>query len=135
MPNKIFWLRLSYWAGAIVDAFFALAMIFPPILQKALRLPPGEMGIETRAALGMAASLMLGWTCLLLWANAKPIERRGVLILTVIPVLCGLALTTLFGLLNSYIPPSGAIPTWIMQFVLTILFLFSYFNSRKGDEE
>lgn len=132
MSGKLFWLRLSYWTGAVIDAFFAAALIFPPILQKALRLPPGEMGIETRAALGMAASLMLGWTCLLLWANAKPIERRGVLLLTVIPVLGGLALTILFGRLNDYIPPSGAIPTWIMQSVLATLFLFSYFNSKQG---
>lgn len=31
--------------------------------------------------------------------------------------------------------PSGAIPTWIMQSDLTVLFLFSYFNSRKQDEK
>ena len=34
-------------------------------------------GADYRYAMGMGASLMLGWTALLIWADRKPIERRG----------------------------------------------------------
>ena len=39
----------------------------------------------------MGAALMFGWTALLLWADRAPVERRDVLLLTVFPVVVGLA--------------------------------------------
>jgi len=36
------------------------------------------------------APLMAGWTVLLLWADRQPLERRGVLPITVLPVIAGL---------------------------------------------
>jgi len=44
--------------------------------------------------MGLAGSLMLGWTLLLVWADRKLVERRGVLMITNVVVLglmgCGL---------------------------------------------
>jgi len=38
--------------------------------------------VPYRYAMGLAGSLMLGWTILLLWADRRPVERRGVLMIT-----------------------------------------------------
>lgn len=129
MTSRVVWLRTSYWVGAIADALNVVAMVHPPLLQATLGLPDDEFSVVTRSALGMGASLMLGWTVLLIWADRKPLERRGVLLLTVCPVILGLALTTLYGVVTSYIPISRAISVWVFQVVLVALFLFSYFRS------
>jgi hypothetical protein len=133
MKEKIIWLRVSYWVGAVADGFFAAAMLHPPILQGVLGLPEAEMGVETRSALATGAALMFGWTCLLLWANARPFERKGILILTVVPVILGLALATLYGFMENYIPLRGALSVWVFQGVLSSLFLFSYFHASAGE--
>ena len=44
-----------------------------------------------RYVAGLCAALMAGWTVLLVWADRDPIARRGVLLLTVCPVVLGLA--------------------------------------------
>lgn len=49
--------------------------------------------VEHRYAMGLGASLMAGWTLLLIWADRKPVERRGVLPLTIFPVIFGIALS------------------------------------------
>ena len=76
---------------------------------------------------------MFGWTALLYWAYLRPVERKGVLLLTVFPVIVGLALTTLYGFLNGYIPIEGAVPVWILQTVLTIIFLSAYSLARDSE--
>ncbi len=125
--RQLTWLRTAYWVGAIADALNGIAMVFPRLLTFMLRLDQCPSGIEVRSALGMGAALMFGWTALLLWANQRPVERKGVLALTVFPVIFGLAVTTLYGYLNGYIPPAGAVPIWIFQACLTAVFLSAYF--------
>jgi hypothetical protein len=73
---------------------------------------------------------MFGWTALLLWADRKPIERRGILLITIFPVIAGLAATTALGVYRDYIPFGGAIPIWVLQGSLTVLFATAYFGSR-----
>jgi hypothetical protein len=119
--------------GAVADAFFGVAMVYPALLQAALKIPQMEVTVETRSALGMGAALMFGWTVLLLWANVKPLERRGVLIITVFPVITGLALTTLYGLIADYIPLGSAVSIWVFQAALVSLFLFSYFHANPKE--
>jgi hypothetical protein len=74
---------------------------------------------------------MFGWTALLVWADRKPFERRGILLITIFPVIVGLALTTLYGFLEGYIPLRGAMPIWIIQLSLTALFLTAYRYAQK----
>ena len=90
MKNKIIWLRISYWVGAIVDGLATLRMLFPKI----------AYGVEYRYALGLGASLMLGWTFLLVWADRKPLERKGVLLLTVFPVVTGILLAEIYAVVK-----------------------------------
>ena len=89
-------------------------------------------GLDAKLALYMGASLMFGWTILLIWADRKPYERKGILLITVFPVITGLAVTTLYGHLSGFIPIKGAIPIWMLQIFLTTLFLVAYFVSLRN---
>ena len=73
---------------------------------------------------------MLGWTFLLIWADKKPVERRGVLLLTVFPVLFGLIITGIYAVTTGLITADRMIPTWIFQGLITGLYLFSYVHTR-----
>lgn len=64
--TKIGLLRLSYGIGAIADLIVGAAMVYPKFLALALRLEEPPLAIETRCALRIGASLMFGWTALLL---------------------------------------------------------------------
>ena len=117
---KIRWLRISYWTGAIAD--FLMVILF---------LVPERMGeSEYRYSMGLAASLMMGWTFLLIWADRKPVERKGVLLLTIFPVIIGLIIANLYAVGLGFFPISKTIPSGIIGMPILILMGFSYFNAR-----
>ena len=120
MKNKIIWLRISYWVGAIADGIATLRMLFPKT----------AYGVEYRYALALGASLMLGWTFLLVWADRKPLERKGVLLLTVFPVITGILLAEIYSVTKGLITFEKMLPTGIFLVVLIALFIFSYFNAK-----
>jgi hypothetical protein len=124
--THITFIKSVYWIAAAVDGFVALGMIFPHLIQPALQIAAAPTSVETRYALGTGAALMSGWTALLVWADAEPIARRTILLLTIVPVITGLALSTLYGFLNSYIPLSGALSVWSLQGLLVVLLGAAY---------
>lgn len=112
--------------GAVADGFAAYLMLFPNITG----------GVEYRYALGMSASLMLGWTFLLIWADRKPLARKGVLLLTAFPVVSGILLAELYAFFSKLVSFEKMLPSVISLIALIILFSFSYFNARNlVDEE
>ena len=125
MKNKIIWLRISYWVGAIADGLATLRMLFPKI----------SYGVEYRYALGLGASLMLGWTFLLVWADRRPLERKGVLLLTVFPVVTGILLAEIYAVAKRLITFREMLPTGIFLVALIALLSFSYFNARGVESE
>jgi len=129
MP-EVRWLRISYWVGAIADLIVGVLMFFPEIGRAAY----GDSGFEPTAdyryAMRFGASLMLGWTLLLLWADRKPFERRGVLPITVF-VIAGLAWAGAYAVSAGLIPLSNMIPSWAFQALLVALFLYSYLRSQE----
>lgn len=133
--SKVTWLRASYRIGAAVDFIAALIMLLP-----AIGTPGPDAGhvMGTRGAvyaMAIAGSLMLGWGCLLLWADRDPVERKGVLILTVIPVVVGLVIPGSFALAADLIPFFSMATTWVMQIAIMGLFLFSYYNARRAEQD
>jgi hypothetical protein len=133
MDDAIRWLRISFWAGAILDGVAVIPMLVPSVGAAAYGLGDFRPGPEYRYAMGLAASLMLGWTCLLLWAARRPLERRGVLLLTICPVLPGLMLAGAFAVASGMVRPLAMLPTWIVQACIGTLFVFSYAKSRGLD--
>ena len=85
------WLRRSYRYAAFVDAIAAVGMVHPKLYGPTLRFDKRfrRTGPEFTYAMRTGAPLMAGWTILLMWADRKPLERRGVLLITLIPVVAG----------------------------------------------
>jgi hypothetical protein len=78
-----------------------------------------------RFAMGYGASLMAGWTLLLLWAYQRPLERKFVAALTVF-VICGLVFTEVFAVISGTLAAWRMAPTWCIQAGLLALFAFAY---------
>lgn len=124
-------LRASYWVGAVFDALVIIPMLLPKVASVAFGIPNFNPGNDYGYAMYIAASLMLGWVFLLIWADRKPVERSGVLLLTVFPVLTGLIFSGIYAVTSNLIPVDKMLPTWIMQAILALLFGFSYLNANK----
>lgn len=75
--NNIFILRTSYWAAAIADFIIAAMVLIP------------ELGGSDKYVLpmGLMSAAAFSWGILLIIADRKPVERRWVLIPTMIVVL------------------------------------------------
>ncbi len=129
LKNKIFWLRLSYWIGAIIDGFVAIQMVLPGFWASFNSITSHLSSPELNYALGTGASLMLGWTILLLWADRKPVERKGILLITVIPVILGMMLNNIVSTTSGLKTVTSTIPVLTIQLALVALFIFSYWNA------
>lgn len=128
---EIRWLRTSYWVGAIADALVGVLMFFPELGRAAYGDADFDPTADYRYAMRFGASLMLGWAVLLLWADRKPLERRGVLPITVF-VVAGLAWAGAYAVSAGLVPIANMIPSWGFQTFLVALFLFSYVRSRRA---
>ena len=121
MKSKIILLRISYWVGALADGLATFRMLNPKL----------AIGFEYRYALGLGAALMLGWTFLLIWADRKPLERKGVLLLTVFPVLTGILMVEIYAVAAGLMTMEEMAPTGSFIMALIVLFSFSYFNAKS----
>lgn len=136
MRKKITLLRFCYWIGAVADALAAIMMLFPKLGGVMYGISDFNPGDDYRYAMGMGASLMLGWTFLLIWADRRPLERRGVLLLTVFPVLFGLIIAGIYAVGTGLVPLGSMVPTWVFQGVIAGLYLFGYLytGDLKGNK-
>ncbi|UCG00281.1 MAG: hypothetical protein JSW11_11600 [Candidatus Heimdallarchaeota archaeon] len=85
--QKLLFIRFAYWLGAILDAFWGfLSLIYMFFSEQRIFVDlgyPSPISDFDYYTLVGVSSLMLGWTCLLFWADRKPIERRDTLLITV----------------------------------------------------
>jgi hypothetical protein len=130
--KKMFLIKLPYWLGIGADALWAVGLLFPTVFGILIGNPDFNPDLQVRTIMGIGGSLMTGWTILLLWAVREPIKRRFVILLTAFPVVFGLFITTLAGVLN------GNTSTIWLLIKTTILFIFminSYFLAGKTTKE
>lgn len=127
MPTdpSVRWLRLSYWAGAVADAFAAAVMLSQAILAHRSPLTGYVPEVPYRYAMGLGGSLMLGWTLLLVWADRRPLERRGVLPITNL-VLVGLLASGISAVHAGFVSTASMAPLLVVQVLLMLLFSASY---------
>jgi hypothetical protein len=133
--NAVFWLRVSYWSGAIIDGFAAIPMLFPKYARIVFGFPEFSPEPAYRYAMGMGAALMLGWTVLLLWADQDPLARKGVLLITVFPAIMGIIGTEVYAVTTGFIPLDKVIGTWALQILLIALFSGSYLNGVRYEQK
>jgi hypothetical protein len=132
MNKQILWLRISYRTGAIIDGLMLFPMLSPKIGGLMMGIKDFSPGPEYLYAMRIGASLMAGWTVLLLWADRKPVERKGILLITMVPVIVGLALAGVGAVANGLVGLGYMLPTWILQVCMLGLMGFSYFGAGGG---
>jgi hypothetical protein len=108
-----------------------IPMLVPSVGVAMFGIPNFHPGPEYRSAMHVGASLMAGWTSLLLWADRKPAERRGVILLTAVPVVAGMIGSSLYASVSGLVAVSRILPMLGLQTPLGALFLGAYFSSRS----
>jgi len=93
-------IKLTYWLGIGADALWAVGLLIPQVYGVLVGMSNFAPDFQTRQLMLVGGSLMTGWTFLLIWALQRPVERRGVLLLTAFPVIFGLFITTMNSILN-----------------------------------
>jgi len=131
MNKRMIFIRASLWFGIVADFLWAVALLFPAVFGLLLGNSGFNPDTEIRLIMGIGASLMTGWTFLLIWAVRKPIERRVVSLITAFPVLTGLFIVALIGFLGG-----NSSNIWILTKTTLLIFCMvtSYVFARKIDK-
>lgn len=133
-------IRFAYWLGAIMDGLFAIDMTVialfgtsTPLLTEAFTQISfiAEGGLAYQYAIGIGAALMWGWTVLLIWADQKPVKRRGILIITLFPVIVGIFITNIITILNGLVNFQSFVLRLSVQIGLMALYLISFLFAEK----
>ena len=121
MNMPILLLRLSYWTAAIADFSIALLVLLPE-----------RMGVtEFTYPMGLTSVIAFSWAILLLIADRKPLERRWILIPTII-VVALLTMVRIVFVLNGTIEFS--ISFFLFGVFLLILMSYSYYYANIFDK-
>lgn len=135
--KKLVLLRIAYWWGAITDGLLAVEMYCSafmgatsPFTGLGLTIPGG---IEYRYAMCIAATFMLGWTILLIWADRKPFERKGILLLTVFPIVVGIQISGILEFQLGLITFEALLSYTIQRILLGIFYIFCYRIALKQE--
>ena len=120
MKKHILLLRLSYWTAAIADFGIAILVLIPE-----------KMGLtEIVYPMGLVSAVAFSWGILLLTADRKPLERRWILIPTII-VVGLLSIVRIIFALNETIEFSFVF--FLFGVILIILMVYSYYEANKFD--
>ncbi|NJD54242.1 MAG: hypothetical protein FIB07_15420 [Candidatus Methanoperedens sp.] len=131
MIQKSGFIRACYYFGAAADLIASLPLIFPEIAKFMFGLASLNADNGYLYVSRIGASLMLGWTLLLVWGSFKPIERKGILLLTVFPVLTGLLVSSILVLNSGFIETEFMLPLWIFYAIIIPLYIYAYILAGK----
>ena len=124
-------LRLCYWLGAVTDGLAIIPMVVPPVGVALFVAGGREFHADYRYAMYLGAALMAGWTVLLVWADRDPLARRGILLITVFPVLTGIVAAQLYGVTGGLLSAGKTAPLFVHQSVVATLFLYTYVRACR----
>jgi uncharacterized membrane protein YfcA len=132
--NRKLLIRIAYWWGAIGDALLAIEMFFSaffgnksPFTGFGLTIPGG---IQYQYAMSLAATLVLAWTFLLIWADRKPIERKDMILLTLVPVI-GIQISTMLAYHSNLISTEMLIGYTVQRIIFAVYYVICYYLALK----
>jgi len=111
------WTKTMFIIGAALDGFVAVVMLAPGLEALVWGFDEPVADPSYRFAMSFGAALMVGWTALLAWAAAKPVERRAVAPLTML-VVAGIMAAEFLGMTSGFLPASQAWAALIFQTAL-----------------
>jgi len=129
MKRRFILLRITFWLGIIADAIETIRMTFPKLFISTTRIKLTP-DISLQFGLLYVMPVMLGWTILLLWADRKPLERRGIL-LCLLPVVIAAVGVEIFAISKGFVSVQQMIPAFVSQSILIGLSIVSYSITRK----
>lgn len=129
MREPIRLLRFAYWYGAVADAAMVLVLLMPQLGAVMFGWQDFEVSGRVRYIAAVGAVLMAGWTALLVWADRRPVERRGVLLLTAVPVVVAMMVAGAVAVATGVVEPRFMAPTFAFQLLGTTVFLLAYLRA------
>ena len=127
IDKRVLFLKVCFWIGVLADLFATVPLLFPHVAKLVFGLPVAASGNAYLYVSRVGASLMLGWTGLLVWGSQKPVERKAILLLTVVPVVLGLLGASVLAVQSGFIQVIYMLPLWIFYIVIIPLYLIAYF--------
>lgn len=114
------WLRISYWTAAIADFLVAILVLIP-----------ARMGVAQYVyPMGLMSAVAFSWGVLLIFADKRPLERRWILIPTIL-VVALLGFVAVHAGLTGLIPFARVIPTGIIIIIVLSILVYSHMNARE----
>jgi hypothetical protein len=112
-------LQVSYWLPAIADFVYAIII-----------LSPSRAGVsEYVYPMGLFAAVAFSWGIMLILATKKPMERRWVLIPTII-VITLIAIANVYSYVIDAVDLNLIVPRVILGLGLIAFLSFSYWKTR-----
>jgi len=119
MDKKIRWLRIAYWTAAIVDFIVAILVLIP-----------GRMGVDLYVyPMGLMSAVAFSWGVLLILADRHPVERRWMIVPTILVVVL-LGVVGLHAGLTELMPWVRIIPSSGAIIIVLAILVYSYMNAR-----
>jgi len=119
------WTKKMFIIGAVLDGLVAVVMVAPSLEALALGFDEPVLDPGYRFAMTFGAALMVGWTALLVWAAAKPVERRAVAPLAML-VVAGLMYAEFLGMASGFLPALHVWGLLVFQMALLIGFALAF---------
>ena len=125
-------LKVSFAIGVVADAVVAVNWF---LIAAGAQIPNSlsgmvGTGVDYRFAMYIAGVFMAGWAVILAWGWLKPLERKGLLLITAAFILLSVLVEV-----AHYLPllgGSGFVVGVMMRSALIAIFSFSYFYARVG---
>ena len=113
------WTKKMFIIGAVLDGLVAVVMLAPSLEALVWRFDEPVLDPGYRFAMTFGSALMVGWTALLVWAAANPVERRAVAPLTML-VVAGIMAAEFLGMTSGFLPASHVWAALIFQMALLV---------------
>ena len=123
MKQSILLLRLSYWIAAIADFYIAVLVWIPE------RMGVSDIGYPS----GLASVIAFSWGVMLLMADRKPLDRKWILVPTILVVTLVTAARTKFSL-DGTIDFSLALLLFAVALLTLMTYSYYYATRYVGDD-
>lgn len=128
LNNRIRWLRIAYWTGAILDGLTCIPLLDADVWAALNHQPNFHATWDFRYSNAIAAAFTAAWTVLLIWADRKPLERRGVLPISIF-LIAGLLSARHIAGIGGHAPVPFTPVGIVLPLAVSALCLFAYVHS------
>lgn len=125
-------LKTAFLIGAVADSVIAIEWFLVSLGLVDLPVHPSFFvgsGQDFQFVLSIAALFMMGWAFLLYWGSLRPIERRGVLLLTAVMLFIAILSDDI--VFRHLFSTKQIVLGTSLKFSLVILFAGSYWHSKR----